>query len=572
MDNKVKASKKELLQKVEKYYVFSSFLGYLLNVIPIDENKIYDKSVYIAFNAYVQSSISYLLSLYDDLNADDYYLFKKASANRILLRNCFESFLILNILENHPEYAVDYFLTLDSDKERIKNLYLEDDDQEKLDKKRFLKRFEWLPRYKGKKARSISDLLNYIEFEDIDQKRFYQIMIRNFDISIHPSFDYVLSITGKGNVSNDALIEGVFKEEGLFEQASVNILSLFTSIFKNFLNKNLNTALKMILVGFEANEAEDVLDLKGVLNLKIKNEELDQFVSKVFNTFNIKDRFEMVQLAPDYIKNLAYGVEDIAQNVLSSNRVSPRARTISTLLLDISPRFGDMNYAVFENNPIKFYAQARHVIESFSVINALLGEDDERSYIYSIHLRVKAYEARIGAADFLNNIQLEEQTLISPKQIKDDYLSDIAIIRKYYIDKFRVDVEEKDLARLNGWALYLKGKNNQVVPNSPFFVEMMATDLYKGERVDISSAILALYEEANAFTHVTPYAFNRFRKFDLEKSLIMVNDIGARLIFALMNTFRIKDHLIEEEINDIELALFDAIKQIQVSISKRGHR
>jgi hypothetical protein len=39
-----------------------------------------------------------------------------------------------------------------------------------------------------------------------------------------------------------------------------------------------------------------------------------------------------------------------------------------------------------------------------------------------------------------------------------------------------------------------------------------------------------------------------------------------------MNTFRIKDHLIEEEINDIELALFDAIKQIQVSISKRGNR
>lgn len=569
MDIKVKVNKKELLLKVEKYYVFSSFLSQLLNALPLDESKIYDKAIYSAFNAYNQSSISYLLSLYDDLTSDDYYLFKKASANRILLRNCFESFLILNILENHPEYAVDYFLTYESDKERIKNLYLEDDDQEKIDKKRFLKRFQWLPRYKGKKARSISDLLNYIEFEDPDQKRFYQIMIRNFDISIHPSFDYVQALTGKSNVSNEQLINGVFQEEGLYEQASVNILSLFGSIFRNLINNNFILALKIILAGFEPNQAEDVLNLKGILNYKLKNEDLDAFVSKVFNTFNIKDRFESINKVPSYVKNLAYGLENVAELILDASRVSYKARTISTLLQDIAPRFGDMNYAVYEANPIKFYAQARHVIEAFSMINALLAEDDERSYIYSIHLRVKAYEARIGAADFINNIQLEEKTLITPEEIQGDYINDIAIIKKYYFTKFNKLVDEKDLTRLNGWALFLSKAKNDIVPNSPFFVEMLAQDLYKDDKEEVASSILALYEEANAFTHVTPYAFLKNLKFDLEKSLIMVNDIGIRLINNLMDEFRIKDQLIEEELKDLDLSLFQAINNIKKSFEKK---
>ena len=569
MDNKVKVNKKELLQKVEKYYVFSSFLGYLLNALPLDDSKIYDKAIYSAFNAYVQSSISYLLSLYDDLTSDDYYLFKKASANRILLRNCFESFLILNILENHPEYAVDYFLTYESDKERIKNLYLEDDDQEKLDKKRFLKRFQWLPRYKGKKARSISDLLNYIEFEDPDQKRFYHIMIRNFDISIHPSFDYVLALTGKASVSNEQLINGVFQEEGLYEQASVNILSLFGSIFRNLINKNLLLSLKIILAGFEPNQAEDVLSLKGILNLKLKNEELDSFVSKVFNTFNIKDRFESINKVPEYAKYLAYGIEDLANIILDTSRVSYKARTISTLLKDIAPRFGDMNIAAFESNSIKFYAQARHVIEAFAMINALLNEDDERSYIYSIHLRVKAYEARIGAADFINSIQLEEKTIISPDEIQSEYQADIQIIKKYYFTKYNKLVDEKDLTRLNGWALFLTHGQNDTVPNSPFFVEMLAKDLFKDYKDDVASAVLALFEEANAFTHVTPYAFLKNLKFDLEKSLLMVNDIGIRLIFNLMKEFRIEEQLIEEELSDLETTLFDAISKIAKHFEKK---
>jgi hypothetical protein len=569
MDNKVKVNKKEILLKVEKYYVFSSFLNYLLNALPLDYSKIYDKALYTAFSAYTQSSISYLLSLYDDLLADDYYLFKKASANRILLRNCFESFLILNILENHPEYAVDYFLTFESDKERIKNLYLEDDDQEKLDKKRFLKRFQWLPRYKGKKARSISDLLNYIEFEDPDQKRFYHIMIRNFDISIHPSFDYVLALTGKSNVSNEQLINGVFQEEGLYEQASVNILSLFGSIFRNIVNPNLVLALKIILAGFEPNPVEDILNLKGILNLKLKNEDLETFVSKVFNTFNIKDRFESINKVPEYVKNLSYGIEDLSDIILDASRVSYKARTISTLLKDIAPRFGDMNYAVYEANAIKFYAQARHVLESFAMINALLNEEDDRSYIYSIHLRVKAYEARIGAADFINSIQLEEKTIISPEEIQNEYQNDIQIIKQYYFKKFNKLVDEKDLTRLNGWALFLSKTKNETVPNSPYFVEMLARDLFSLESEEIASSILALYEEANAFTHVTPYAFLKNQKFDLEKSLLMVNDIGVRLINNLMTEFKIKELLIEEELKDLDTTLFDALSKIKKNLEKK---
>ena len=62
---------------------------------------------------------------------------------------------------------------------------------------KYLKRFAWLPRIKGKRINNLNDLLSYIEFEDDNQKLFYQILIRNFDTFIHPSFNFSLNIESK---------------------------------------------------------------------------------------------------------------------------------------------------------------------------------------------------------------------------------------------------------------------------------------------------------------------------------------------------------------------------------------
>ncbi len=567
--------RKILYTKIEKYFVYTSFLEFLLSTINIDETSDYQKSVWAAFNAFCLSSISYIMSVYEDLRYENYDFLPKSNANRILLRNCLEAVLILNVLENKPELATNYYATLKSDQERIADLYdYNEDEEDDKENKHFLKRFSWLPRYQGKKAKTMSDLLNYVNFDSEQQKNEYKIIIKNFDTFIHPSFNFVQSINEEKRRGNIDGVLALFIDNGIFYETAYNLFASFHSIYINDFNDDVFKILEALLQNPPFTNFLFPIDARELLKIKYTAENKVTILSGLYSTFNIQKFYQkLIGKAPDFVGGIPYIIGMIANYMNKYTHIGYTARNLIYLLQDLTPRYDDMLRAVYENNPMQFYGQSRYVIEALSIINVLLLEDEERSKIYAIHQRIKGYDAKISAVDFINanseSANLDVKTKIDNEFINLQYEKDIETLTNYYRQVFKVEVERRKIVRLNGWALYLKKINNDSVPNSPFFVNLLCECFYGKENKEVASLLLALFEESNAFTHVTPYGFARNnKKFDLVKPLIFINDLAMRLVYGILKVFRLEEHLTIEEKQEIEIGFFKAMDAIKKSAEK----
>ncbi|MDD2433882.1 MAG: hypothetical protein WC196_02145 [Bacilli bacterium] len=562
-------SRKLLYTHIEKYFVFTSFLDYLLSTIEVDQNSDYEKSVWTCFNAFCQSSLSYIMSVYEDLRYENYDFLPKSNANRLLLRNCIEANLILNVLENKPELATNYYATLASDQQRINDLYSPTEADEEKEKKHFMKRFSWLPRFQGKKAKSMSDLLNYVDFESEQQRNEYKIVIKNFDTFIHPSFNFVQSVSEEKTSGSIIGVIALFTDNGIFYDTSYNLLLLFKAIYASTFKSSVFEILEDIISNPAYNSFYFPVDKKELLTIKYDNESKISVLTGVYSTFNIQRHYQrLTGLSPDYLGGIPYIIGLIANYICKYTLVSYKTRNIIFLLRDLTPRYDDMLRAVYEHNPVLFYTQSRYVVEALSILNVLLLEDDERSKIYAIHQRIKSFDARISAAKFINenseSVALPLRTEIDDKAIDNQHEKDIQIVTDYYQNKFNITVERRNIERLNGWALYLTKTNNANVPNSPYFVKLLCDCYYPNDNQSISTLLLALFEESNAFTHVTPYGFSHnHQNFDLSSPLIFINDIAVRLILNLIRIYDLERKLSKEQITEIEVGFFKAMEAIK---------
>ncbi len=555
------SDKKILYSKIKKYFVYTSFLDYLLNQIKPDGNEVYDLSIWSCFNAFNKSLMSYLLSVYDDLRYEEYDFLPKANANKLLLRNCIEAMLILNVLENHPDYASKYYATLESDKNRIKELYKPSEIEEE-EKKKFMKRFSWLPRYLGKKANSISDLINYVDFDDETQKEQYKIIVKNFDSFIHPSFTYVETLNEEKRSNNFDGVLALFIDNGIIQEATYNILKSFNDAYKNRLNKNIFIILKEILDNETYNDFLIPIDLKELNKINYTSENKLVILSGIYSKFNIAKKYQMLNAkSPDYIGGIPYIIGMLA-NYIEKDNSSIKAKNTILLLRDLASRYDDMLHAVFEDNPMQFFAQSRFVIESLSIINILLNEDETRNSIYALHQSIKSYDAEVIKADFINANRAD--LALNSKNLTDSYNKNIEIIKNYYKETFTLDVEDRNIARLNGWAIKLKNINNLNVPNTPFFVNLLCETYFGSANKNISSLLLALFEESNAFTHVTPYAFAYGNdNFDLFSLLIFINKLASGVASNILVSFNLSKSLSKEQLQEIDVGFFKAIEAIK---------
>ena len=570
-------SRKLLYTHIEKYFVFTSLLDYLLSTIKVDPNSDYEKSVWACFNAFCQSSTSYIMSVYEDLRYENYDFLPKSNANRLLLRNCIEANLILNVLENKPALATNYYATLASDQERIQDLYktastTEDDEKEN---KHFLKRFSWLPRFQGKKAKSMSDLLNYVDFESEQQRNEYKIIIKNFDTFIHPSFNFVQSVSEEKISGSIAGVIALFTDNGIFYDTAFNLLYLFKAIYAKVFKASIFQILEDLLSGPSYNGFYFPIKQEEILTLDYNEKNKVSVLTGIYSAFSIQRHYQrLTGLAPDYLGGIPYIIGQVANYICRFTRVSYTTRNVIFLLRDLTPRYDDMLHAVYEHNPILFYTQSRYVVEALSILNVLLLEDDERSKIYAIHQRIKSYDARISAAKFINenseSVDLPIRTYMDDQAINAQYESDLQIVSEYYQRRFNVAVERRSIERLNGWALYLKRTNNDTVPNSPYFVNLLCECFYPKGDDHVATLLLALFEESNAFTHVTPYGFDKNRSApDLESPVIFINDLTVRLIYGILKSFHLEEHLTNEQRNEIDVGFFRAINAIRTNYEKK---
>ena len=152
----------ELKMRLESDFIFLDKAEKLLEKYCVHSSNL-DEAFFVCFKGYINSARNYILSVFEDISTttNNFTLFTKSNANRSLIRNCLEATLLLHIFSSHPEYSDKYLETYASDKKRIDNLFSQIEDDEK-----YMKRFSWLPRIKGKRVNNLNDLLNFIDFED----------------------------------------------------------------------------------------------------------------------------------------------------------------------------------------------------------------------------------------------------------------------------------------------------------------------------------------------------------------------------------------------------------------------
>lgn len=519
MSNKNSNLKKAL----ESNFNFLNKVEILLNKY-YEDNSSFDKSIFVCLKGFIDNSRNYIYSVYEDIagnEKDENIIYAKSNSNRALIRNCLESTVLLYIFFQHPEYCDKYMETYDSDLKRINNLYANIKDDEK-----YLKRFAWLPRKKGKRINNLNDLLAYIDFEDENQKLFYQILIRNFDTFIHPSFNFSQNIESK-DILNDTLIHTLYAKDGIMYQLHECFLTFFIDYFKDQITN------------------EELEDLKGLIEIE----------SIATNNLEIQF-FKRLKQYPKEIYTMSYVIALLPNFILPYKDSLWKRKNIGYLLQDLCTHYDDFLKSYFNKNHTLFFTEARHVFESLSILNILLQENEKRNYIFHIHQDIKGFESKNTTYTMLGS----EEYLSKKEQLEKEYEEHIQEIEKYYLEDFEQIIERSKILRLNGWSLFLKNQKNDYIPNAPDFVRFLIRDHFNKE--DIENFALGLFEESNAFMHITPYATYVTSENKASYTIKIINSILSTIIFGIIKIFKLDQILDDKVMNTIKQGFFIASQEL----------
>ena len=175
----------EIRKNIKRYYQYAQALRHFTNLIAQTTNAKDKISYYICLDGFATRLSNYCLSLYEEITNEN-VAFHKGNSNKIYIRGCLESCLIISILVSRPKLTVNFMNNLTYDVVRINNVYKNSSNYRFELYKEFYnvvlegkpqKRFGWLPRLKGKKALNMSDLLNYINIEDEGKRNYYEMLI-----------------------------------------------------------------------------------------------------------------------------------------------------------------------------------------------------------------------------------------------------------------------------------------------------------------------------------------------------------------------------------------------------------
>lgn len=505
----------ELKISLETNFVFLNEIEKLMNKYYV-EDSLFDKSIFVCFKGFIDNSRNYLYSVYEDISGGGSLVYAKSNANRALIRNCLESTILLYIFFQHPEYCDKYYETYESDLRRINNLYANIKDEEK-----YLKRFAWLPRVKGKRINNLNDLLAYIDFDDENQKLFYQILIRNFDTFIHPSFNFSLNIENK-NILDNTLIHTLYAKDGIIHQ----LHECFVTFFLEYFAKSLSE--------------EEIERIKNIFN-----------TPSYTNNLEI-EFFKRLKQYPQEIYTMSYVIALLPNFILPYQDNIYKRKNIGYLLQDMCTHYDDLLKSFFNQNHTLFFMEARHVFESLSILNILLQENEQRNYIFHIHQDIKGYESKKTTYTMLGS----QEFLDKKEELEKEYENHISEVIKYYKDEFNQDIERNKILRLNGWSLYLKNQQNDSVPNAPDFIRILIKDHFNNEKIE--NFVLGLFEETNAFLHITPYAVFTSTKDKAPHTIKIINSILATILFGIIKIFKLEEILDERSLMTIKNGYFAA--------------
>ena len=457
--------------------------------------------------------------------------------------------------------------------------------EEDLEDIKYERRYSWLPRKKKKKAANISDLVNYMSIDDEAKKAYFEMYIRSLDSYSHPSF-YIPSMFHAPKLNaNFKEIYLLYDEGGIINECNKIIIDSLNAFLKSINMEHSTDFLELMNNEYELNSTP-VISMIDV-NDHILNESNEFSTSDIcrflWNRYDIRKFYlSHVKQYPQYIHNITLGFS-LFIDFLRSKNDNTNYKLVNTIMLleDALLRYDEFLKAYTTDYITSFYVQSRYLIEFVVNLNILLNEDEERSYIYFIHQDIKSYQYKQNIYNFyktqnLTNPQVEKDI----ERIEVKHIQDIEFIHDYYLNKFNHDVEEKSISRLNGWALHLKGLDNEEVCNLPLLLTHSIEDLIKDVQemfkslnlMNIADFVQGYYEESCAYSHVTPYAFfNSLKIYGsnalIKEQFVVINLLIVQLYSKIIQVLNLDEN--DPDLKHVEVLLINSLMTLVMELRKQ---
>ena len=585
----------ELVVNVKKYYCFAQAIKYYSNLLmQVEESKKFIP-YFICLDNYAERLIAYTTFTFADLQVKKSIILPKSDANRIYLRGCLESCFIINILLNNYSLSEKFMSNIKADIKKINAAYKDSSInrktiykeyyEEDLEDIKYERRYSWLPRRKKKKAANISDLVNYMSIEDDAKRAYFEMYIRALDSYSHPSF-YIPSMFHAPKLNaNFKEIYLLYDDGEIINECNKIIINSLNAFLKSINMEHSTDFLELMNNAYEINSTPitsmfHVNDYILNESDEFKKEDICRFL---WNRFDInKFYLSHVKQYPQYIHNITLGFSMFIDYLKSKND-NTNYKLVNTIMLleDALLRYDEFLKAYTTDYITSFYVQSRYLIEFIVNLNILLNEDEERSYVYFIHQDIKSYQYKQNIYSFyktqnLSNPQVEKNI----ERIEEKNKEDVKFIHDYYLNKFNHEVDDKTISRLNGWAIHLKGLDNEEVYNLPLLLSFSIDDLIKNVQemfksmnlMNISDFVQGYYEESCAYSHVTPYAFfNNLKIYGsnalIKEQFIVINLLIVQLYSKIISVLHLDEN--DPDLKHVENLLINSLMTLVITLNRQ---
>lgn len=551
---------------------------------------------HMVLSQYASRLSSFLLSIADDLNFNRFNYLVKGETNRILMRGCIESTLLIAVFFPHWDRVGLFHQQLFSDIKRINSMYMGSSPSRMLlfknlnptniGEAEFSRRYEWVTSQKSKIPLSMVDLLEFVSFSSEKDSSYYELLIRNFDTFSHPSFKLAMSLQSDSfSTGNLSSIVALLDDNGIISETARNIVRALEFYLQDHPFNSFPKALNLLLNSESELPKEQLIynqmEVEVLLNGSPEKVTSDMLASFFFNQFSLFKEYEIRRsLYPSYTNFLGYGIALVARFLKEYSPSSYMQKNVIFLLQDVSPRFDDFFKSYFVEDIPLFYVQVRYLLEAISMIYILLDEEEDRSKVFFLHQSIKGFESISSLLKYREHWDLvDEKEEESHLQSMQKYQSEIDEIKQYYEKSHRVTVDQRHIVRLNGWALYLRHENNEKVPNAPFLIQYAVRNLTK----EITPSLLpnfnfdqyasGLYEESCTYSHVTSYAWHHQKEITqndlyLREQFLVVSLLFDGMMQKLFNKFNFHNTLSEQDLMEINRNYTGPFSQLLFTLHK----
>lgn len=473
------------------------------------------KSTFLVVNGFISRvyDILYLINL--NYVSEDKIItlnFQNLYGANILLRGVIESTIILDILRTNQNLPLfeKYYNQMFGDNNDMVDKF---DGQSKY----FLKkapfddeysRYSWLKPLIKKKVVTLADLVNVSSLSDYTKGYYINEILHNNNLS-HPK------------LKNDSVIR-----DGLFGTGNVSEIIYF---FETITTLSIDLINTMIDIDKKYGDGSGYSYVRKIKRIPKLDDYFNRLQKDVFDYPEIsKETSKLLKIREknydtdiSHADTLQFGVIISFGAVMRiKDEQSRKQRCLDKYLESLMLNIQELALAFENDKPYIFFTKLRYGLELMSTIDVILDWDENGIEMYQVHTDIltnSAYQKIPKVIkDYFRDAGLIKQ---DPNKVEvtyggvtmsvhQMYLENLKFMKEYYKKEYSIDVTNKTLKHVNGWAIRLFNDSDKPPSNLNLIRNFISKNKdYFDESYDgIESFLEGLYTLICAYCHATSFS------------------------------------------------------------------